>query len=413
MEGKNDVHPRHHVRRPPGVGGDRAGEPRHLRARGPVRPRAREGGRVPRHARQAAARTSRSSATCAAPATSRRSSWSRTRRPRRASPTRSREELLRGFMSGELYKHGLICRADDRGDPVIQLSPPLIADTRGVRDDRPRPAPGAHRGLGADRPPLIRCSPYEGLVAEMGLELAAGEDGADAPVRWVHITELPDPTPWLSGGELLLTTGHPARHRRAPARVRAAAGGAPPRRPRLRHRLRPRDAARRRWSRRRAQLGFPVFEVPYELPFIAITEKAFARLVNEQYEVLQRGIAIHKRLERLVLEERGLDEVVRALAAATGGAVCVLSGARRDDRLEGVPAPAARARRSSRCATRCAGASSRGNGARSENAEFAPDHPEHRRPLAGAARVAARRAARRRPGSWRRATPAASATSSG
>lgn len=38
------------------------------------------------------------------------------------------EELLRGFMSSELYKHGLICRADDRGDPVIQLSPPLIAD---------------------------------------------------------------------------------------------------------------------------------------------------------------------------------------------------------------------------------------------------------------------------------------------
>ncbi|MEA2378518.1 MAG: hypothetical protein QOK00_1316 [Thermoleophilaceae bacterium] len=39
------------------------------------------------------------------------------------------EQLLRGFMSGELYKRGLICRADDRGDPVIQLSPPLIADT--------------------------------------------------------------------------------------------------------------------------------------------------------------------------------------------------------------------------------------------------------------------------------------------
>ena len=37
------------------------------------------------------------------------------------------EELLRGFMSGELYRHGLICRADDRGDPVIQLSPPLVA----------------------------------------------------------------------------------------------------------------------------------------------------------------------------------------------------------------------------------------------------------------------------------------------
>jgi adenosylmethionine-8-amino-7-oxononanoate aminotransferase len=36
------------------------------------------------------------------------------------------EGLLRGFLSGELYKRGLICRADDRGDPVIQLAPPLI-----------------------------------------------------------------------------------------------------------------------------------------------------------------------------------------------------------------------------------------------------------------------------------------------
>ena len=37
------------------------------------------------------------------------------------------EVLLRGFLSAELYRRGLICRADDRGDPVIQLSPPLIA----------------------------------------------------------------------------------------------------------------------------------------------------------------------------------------------------------------------------------------------------------------------------------------------
>ena len=37
------------------------------------------------------------------------------------------EWLLRGFLSPELFKRGLICRADDRGDPVIQLAPPLIA----------------------------------------------------------------------------------------------------------------------------------------------------------------------------------------------------------------------------------------------------------------------------------------------
>jgi adenosylmethionine-8-amino-7-oxononanoate aminotransferase len=38
------------------------------------------------------------------------------------------EKLLRGFLSKALFEGGLYCRADDRGDPVIQLSPPIIAD---------------------------------------------------------------------------------------------------------------------------------------------------------------------------------------------------------------------------------------------------------------------------------------------
>ncbi|MGW2152432.1 aspartate aminotransferase family protein [Nonomuraea sp. NPDC001699] len=40
------------------------------------------------------------------------------------------ERLLRGFLSKALYDAGLYCRADDRGDPVIQLAPPLIAGPR-------------------------------------------------------------------------------------------------------------------------------------------------------------------------------------------------------------------------------------------------------------------------------------------
>jgi adenosylmethionine-8-amino-7-oxononanoate aminotransferase len=38
------------------------------------------------------------------------------------------ERLLRGFLSPRLFEQGLVCRADDRGDPVIQLSPPLICE---------------------------------------------------------------------------------------------------------------------------------------------------------------------------------------------------------------------------------------------------------------------------------------------
>jgi adenosylmethionine-8-amino-7-oxononanoate aminotransferase len=37
------------------------------------------------------------------------------------------ETLLRGFLSPALFERGLICRADDRGDPVVQISPPLVA----------------------------------------------------------------------------------------------------------------------------------------------------------------------------------------------------------------------------------------------------------------------------------------------
>jgi adenosylmethionine-8-amino-7-oxononanoate aminotransferase len=38
------------------------------------------------------------------------------------------ERLLRGFLSKALYDAGLYCRADDRGDPVVQIAPPLISD---------------------------------------------------------------------------------------------------------------------------------------------------------------------------------------------------------------------------------------------------------------------------------------------
>jgi PucR family transcriptional regulator, purine catabolism regulatory protein len=163
----------------------------------------------------------------------------------------------------------------------------------------------------------------QGLVEEMGLDLIAGREGAGAPIRWVHATELPDPTPWLSGGELLLTTGMQLDaeaaqrsfvERLASHHVAGLGFGTG-----FDH-----DAIPDALLEEARSQGFPVFEVPYALPFIAITEKAFASLVNEQYEVLQRSIAVHRRLERLLLEERGLDELTRAIATTIGGAVVVL-----------------------------------------------------------------------------------------
>jgi purine catabolism regulator len=127
------------------------------------------------------------------------------------------------------------------------------------------------------------------LIEELGLELASGGENASAHVRWVHSSELPDPTPWLRGGELLLTTGlqltTPKLQRELIARLAehdiAGLGFGTG----FSHRRVP--AALLAEARERS---FPVFEVPYELPFIAITERAFAALVNERYEMLQRSM---------------------------------------------------------------------------------------------------------------------------
>src|SRR5215213_3636954 len=162
----------------------------------------------------------------------------------------------------------------------------------------------------------------QSLVSDCGLELIAGADDTERPIRWVHISELEDPTPWLSGGELLLTTGiqlnSAARQRRFCSRLadKGVAGiglGTG-----FEHKKMPKalvDAASAR--------GIPLFEVPYEMPFIAITERAFARLVNEQYGVLERGARVHEKLERLVIEGRGLDAVLGSLASAIGGSAIV------------------------------------------------------------------------------------------
>ena len=59
------------------------------------------------------------------------------------------ERLLRGFLSRALFEAGLYCRADDRGDPVVQLAPPLICGPGRVRRDGADPARGAQRGMDA------------------------------------------------------------------------------------------------------------------------------------------------------------------------------------------------------------------------------------------------------------------------
>lgn len=207
------------------------------------------------------------------------------------------------------------------------------------------------------------------VLGDLDVAVLAGEENLEVPVRWVHISELRDPTPWLSGGELLLTTGMALESPKAQrefiatladhglAGVGFGTG--------FKHETVPPalvEAARER--------GFPLFEVPYELPFIALTEQAFTRLVNEQYALLQRSIAAQERLQRIVLSERGLDAIVGALATLVGGTAIVFDGRGERQALRGFR------RELDAEVVDALGAELRDRARRGDGKSFVPGHPD-------------------------------------
>ena len=156
------------------------------------------------------------------------------------------------------------------------------------------------------------------------LPLVGGRAGGSRVIRWVHVSELEDPTPWLKGGELLLTTGmgvpkSPAKQRvylerLAGANLAGLGFGLG-----FSHQRVPKaivDTAER--------LRFPVFEVPYDVPFIAITEAVYRRLGSEQMTTLQRTMEVQQALTRAVLDGEGIAGIVATLARSIGGWAVVL-----------------------------------------------------------------------------------------
>ena len=120
------VRPRLHVRRPPGLGRGRAGEPRHLREGEGARERPRQ---------QGAFRATLERLNDLPIVGDVRGDGYfygielvKDKATKETFNDDEAERLLRGFLSKALYDEGLYCRADDRGDPVVQLAPPLICD---------------------------------------------------------------------------------------------------------------------------------------------------------------------------------------------------------------------------------------------------------------------------------------------
>jgi purine catabolism regulator len=155
-------------------------------------------------------------------------------------------------------------------------------------------------------------------IPDLSLKLLAGAKSTSNPVRWVHIAEVPDPTKWLKGGELLLTTGYGmgAAHDKQVAFLKRL----------IDHNLSALgigtgfslEKVPEAIIKVAEQYNFPVFEVPYNVPFIAITEAVSSKIVNEQYSLLQRSLAVHEKLTTIVLEEKGLEAILATLSALVG-----------------------------------------------------------------------------------------------
>jgi DNA-binding PucR family transcriptional regulator len=156
-------------------------------------------------------------------------------------------------------------------------------------------------------------------VPGMPLRLLAGDAETGRSVRWVHASELEDPTPWLKGGELILTTGMgvgtTAAKQRAYVGRLAGAGIAG-----LGFGLGfTHDKTPRALITAAETKGLPLFEVPYPVPFIAITEAIFTRIVAEQYDALQRAVDAEHVLTRAVMDGRGVEGIADSLAGVVKG----------------------------------------------------------------------------------------------
>ncbi|MBM2623675.1 PucR family transcriptional regulator ligand-binding domain-containing protein [Actinoplanes sp. LDG1-06] len=159
---------------------------------------------------------------------------------------------------------------------------------------------------------------------DLGLRLVDGEPAAlNQPVRWCAVTELADPRPFLSGGELVLTTGlsqtEPAAQRQFVQRVaeRRASGlgfgiG-------LTHSLIP-DATIA--AARQARL--PVIEIPYATPFIAVDRFVADRVLEEQYGRFADLLDEHDTLAKALLSGRGLGALIESLHQILGAPAMVL-----------------------------------------------------------------------------------------
>ncbi|MFH8385633.1 PucR family transcriptional regulator [Kitasatospora sp. NPDC018058] len=160
-------------------------------------------------------------------------------------------------------------------------------------------------------------------VMRRGLpQVVAGADRLERPVRWVHVSELPDVAGMLQGGELVLTTGIAlpedreglARYVRDLDEV-GVAGLV------VEFGRRYFDSLPRALVNAAEQRGLPLITLRREVRFVAVTEAVHALVVNAQLEQLRVSESVHQVFNELVVEGAEAPEVIRQVARMAGAPV--------------------------------------------------------------------------------------------
>jgi PucR family transcriptional regulator, purine catabolism regulatory protein len=176
----------------------------------------------------------------------------------------------------------------------------------------------------------------------LGLRLHTATAAVDRQIGWVHVSELPDPTPFLQGGELLLTTGlgldeagsapgsvQEYVHRLADAGVVALGLGTGLSREEV-----PPDLVIAADG-----CGVALLEVPRRTPFTALSRKVSAALAADEYAGVTRTAAAQQELTRAALAPGAPATVLDRLARLVGGWVLLTDATGAP--LHAVPAAAA------------------------------------------------------------------------
>lgn len=173
-------------------------------------------------------------------------------------------------------------------------------------------------------PTLAMLLRTEGLRLRLVSEAAHLSAGAlDEPLRWVHNSDLRDPTPFLAEDLVLLTTGtqftdDASQTQRYVSRlvahgVRALGFGTEVQRDGIPHDLVDACAAH----------GLPLFEVPYRTPFIAVARAHAEAMAAAAYARRTWALDTQRALALAALRPRGLDAVLAELSSRLGAWVCL------------------------------------------------------------------------------------------